>query len=678
MKKLFTLLCLFLLGAGVASAGEIHKISFNGSNAFYLNGTQVSGPDIFSWNSEKHNFNTKFNGATYDGIEYSSGLKMEGATNVSFTSTAKANVTIVQSTWSANTIKFDGTEQSVSNATAGTGNCRIYTINDVAAGTHSLTRGSGESGVFCIVVEYTETAKEKLASPEIIYDAETGEVTIGTVANAEEYYYTIDGQAPSLSAADTYLYEEPFIVADGTTVKAIAVDTDDVYAISDITEELVLLNLTSIDAPAINVINGTFFVKSDVVQAKVEYRIGNGSWNTFTRAITLEEDATVYARASRDGVISDIVSENVTVVPQPAGTTSVLLIFDEGTTNNNVWTNEAGYVLTIDNPEKAWSKGNDITIGDTGYQSFKLSNGAKNTLDLPDGVTVKRMTFYSYVNKNKDNSVNGWREVNGDEYDINYAPMGAFNTDNDNPDVRIFDVDASGSITFTNSGTQLCFLLVLDVTGATTRPPMEPTLYDFTQELSDADVRILNADSNWTLSEDGKFWTYNSTTLNGSLGLSLTDGLNFSHSTTEDSKDYVVIDIAKDLKLPSNNTSITIPETAEGDVINIRFASNSTEEERGFTVKNGDESSLMTVEKQDFKVTVVRDAATTFTNNASVKIYQIAINMDLPEEPGDVATAISELKAEQTNGATYNLAGQRVSEGYKGVVVKNGKKVMVK
>ena len=242
----------------------------------------------------------------------------------------------------------------------------------------------------------------------------------------------------------------------------------------------------------------------------------------------------------------------------------------------------------------------------------------------------------------------------------------------------MFDLDATGSITFTNKGNQLCFVLVLDVTGHKGRNPIEPTLWDFTQPLSDADVATMNGSSSWTLTEDEKTWNYKSTGLDGSLGLDLTDGLLFAHKADDEVKTFVSITIGKDLRLPSNSTSITIPQTAKGDVVRIRFASNSPEEERGFTVRNGDVDEISTIEKNDFIINVARDVATSITNNASVKIYQIAVNQELPAETEGAATAISEVQTEMVESAAYNLAGQRVSEGYKGVVVKNGKKVMVK
>lgn len=39
---------------------------------------------------------------------------------------------------------------------------------------------------------------------------------------------------------------------------------------------------------------------------------------------------------------------------------------------------------------------------------------------------------------------------------------------------------------------------------------------------------------------------------------------------------------------------------------------------------------------------------------------------------------VEKVAAPVQNGAVYNLQGQRVAEGYKGMVIKNGKKFLVK
>jgi len=140
MKKLFSLAAAVLASASMFAA------------TLTLNGTWVSDPADYFTQGTKTSFNTKFTGATYAGIEFTSGLKMESSTAINFATTDATNITIVQSTWSDATIKFDGEALAVDGAVAGTG-CRIYTINNVEAGNHSIVRGSGESGIFYVAVE---------------------------------------------------------------------------------------------------------------------------------------------------------------------------------------------------------------------------------------------------------------------------------------------------------------------------------------------------------------------------------------------------------------------------------------------------------------------------------------------------------------------------------------------
>ena len=142
-------------GQGGETETKTYTVMFNGSDAMSENG-------YFSFGDEnnKHNFNGKFTGK-YNGIDYTSGLKMEGSTLIEFTTTASnSTVLIVQSTWSNNTLKFDGTELDVSTAStpADSEGIRLYTIAGVGAGTHRITRGNGESGVFYVEVRELGTS----------------------------------------------------------------------------------------------------------------------------------------------------------------------------------------------------------------------------------------------------------------------------------------------------------------------------------------------------------------------------------------------------------------------------------------------------------------------------------------------------------------------------------------
>ena len=220
-KKLFTLLALLIALCSGAKAADIWKLQLNGDNKEIINGAVSEPLAFFSYNSAKHNFNTKFTGASYDGVSYTSGLKMEVDTNVSWTTEKKTNVTIVQSTWSDYTIKFDDAALDVNTSTAGTG-CRIYTIPNVAAGDHSVTRGSGESGVFAITVE--EVIETKVATPTYTignWDATTSKysITLSCTTENATIKYSTDNKS---SYSD---YTTSLSLAPGQTLDAYAVKT---------------------------------------------------------------------------------------------------------------------------------------------------------------------------------------------------------------------------------------------------------------------------------------------------------------------------------------------------------------------------------------------------------------------------------------------------------------------
>ena len=138
-----------------------YTVSFNGKDI-------ESSEGFFSYGDGKHNFNSKFTG-TYDGMEFASGLKMEGTTMVEFTTNTTATVTIVQSTWSDYTLKFDGAELDVTSATtpANSSGVRVYTIAGISADNHKITRGSGESGIFYVEVK-TDGTTSITKAPKII------------------------------------------------------------------------------------------------------------------------------------------------------------------------------------------------------------------------------------------------------------------------------------------------------------------------------------------------------------------------------------------------------------------------------------------------------------------------------------------------------------------------------
>ncbi len=122
------------------------------------------------------------------------------------------------------------------------------------------------------------------------------------------------------------------------------------------------------------------------------------------------------------------------------------------------------------NTDKTISKANKITVDGEEYVSMKVSNGAQNTYVAPEGKTVSKMTFYSYVNKDEQTTRPAyWREVAGVEYTVEECGELMCFKDGANPDVRSYTLETPASVvTFTNSGEQLCYVLVVEFGGGDT------------------------------------------------------------------------------------------------------------------------------------------------------------------------------------------------------------------
>ncbi len=223
-KKLFTLLTLLLcLCSGAWGAiGDTYTVTFNGSDA-----QTTAGYFTFS---STHNFNSKFTGAAYDNVTYTSALKMEGSTEIYWTAEAEHTVIILQSDWESKTTthgtpktnKLDGTEIPLNSATTGTG-YYLYTIEKVAAGTHTISRGSGENGLFMVRVVYTGESQTVVALPTITWNSSTNKASIKCATAGATIYYTTDGSVPTASSS---VYSADIPLANSTTVRAIAIKNE--------------------------------------------------------------------------------------------------------------------------------------------------------------------------------------------------------------------------------------------------------------------------------------------------------------------------------------------------------------------------------------------------------------------------------------------------------------------
>ena len=495
-KQIFTLLTLLLCVCSGAWADDTyeytHTPSLNTDNYF----TAAKGANsvgTFTVSIEVTLANSTVSTVT-------KAVKMEDGTTISFsTSTASSTVYVglyarnaVSSHTSNNQFKFDGDVYTATNATTA-GSYELVQISSVGSGSHTITRNSKEVEVYYVKVVETGTVLTKLSTPEISYNSTNGTVTIGSVTNATKVTYTTDGSDPT---AESDTYSDPFVVEDGTIVKAIAIGTGS-YSNSDIASETVYMTGITCATPVIKKFNGAVAITSTTPNATIKFSTNGGlTYNTYARPFILAADATIMAKAERENcTTSTIASEDVAVVT-PNKTKTIYLDYDDfnnNTTNSatgKTGTDADGYTLAITgNTSKNWSSNNvKITTPAGIKREFKLSNGAQNTLTIPAGVHVTRLTLYSIINSADKSIICGWKEVGDDDYqtgDNNYknVPMGAYNNladYNTNPDVRVYDIDQTGgTITFTNAGAQLSFVLALDILedNATITPAKEYTTY---------------------------------------------------------------------------------------------------------------------------------------------------------------------------------------------------------
>ncbi|MBR5351104.1 MAG: pectate lyase [Prevotella sp.] len=152
----------------------------------------------------------------------------------------------------------------------------------------------------------------------------------------------------------------------------------------------------------------------------------------------------------------------------PIETSKVIYYWlDSFSSANEVTFNDGAKIAITGNTGKNITSAKDITIEGSKYTTMKLSNGAQNTLTMPEGCKVVKMTFYSYINKasSETERISYWKEVAGVTFDETNALSCYNDGDLTKPDVREFTLATpSNDVTFTNNGDQLCYVLAVDYT----------------------------------------------------------------------------------------------------------------------------------------------------------------------------------------------------------------------
>ena len=152
----------------------------------------------------------------------------------------------------------------------------------------------------------------------------------------------------------------------------------------------------------------------------------------------------------------------------PIETSKVIYYWlDSFSSANEVTFDDGAKIAITGNTGKNITSAKDITIEGSKYTTMKLSNGAQNTLTMPEGCKVVKMTFYSYINKasSETERISYWKEVAGVTFDETNALSCYNDGDLTKPDVREFTLATpSNDVTFTNNGDQLCYVLAVDYT----------------------------------------------------------------------------------------------------------------------------------------------------------------------------------------------------------------------
>ena len=239
-QKLFTLLTLLLCLCSTAWADTTFKCKLNGSVVQERNDGNTGDFFSFSFSSGSYSWKSSSDvtGCTYDGVNYTQALKFDSKPTLSFTTTQKATVIVVQSTDknSSKAPKLDNTAMTTSESITG---ANVWTATEVSAGTHTIKYNS-EIWIHCVYV---------------IYSATTYNITLDD--NGE---YQGNGSAK--------------VTADGTSLTGITAPKRTGYSVSGYYKEAECTNLIATAA--------------GVLQASTDYTDADGKW-------TATENKTLYA-----------------------------------------------------------------------------------------------------------------------------------------------------------------------------------------------------------------------------------------------------------------------------------------------------------------------------------------------------------------------------------------------
>lgn len=316
-----------------------------------------------------------------------------------------------------------------------------------------------------------------------------------------------------------------------------------------------------------------------------------------------------------------------------------------------------GAVLILNNNQKKWSSGLEITIDGNKKKTIKGSNGVQSILKLPSPAT--KITLYSYCNvKQAEMTKCYWKEINGVNYNETNATI--LNSYSDvenylnNPDEVSFDVDNLKTVTFNNAGRQLCFVIKVEYADENKVSSVTIGEAGFATHASKFAVDYSNR-------TDG-LEAYAVKYTNGTLTYNKIDGIvpaNTAVLLKGEAKEYTLT--AAEGEPATVDTDLKVADGTKTGANNIYCLANKNNGVGFYQVAN-----TVTIPANKAYLEIATSTTTT------AKYYSIGI--------GGNTTGIQAIQQNgvKADGIMYSLSGQRVGENYKGIVICNGKKMIKK
>ena len=358
----------------------------------------------------------------------------------------------------------------------GSGDWRL-TGNNVYSGTTTVTKGR-------LIVNGTHSGTGAVTVRSGATLAGTGVLAAATTINT-------DG---TLQAGDTLINGRGLTF--NSTLKLNGTAALNVLANRTKSNTITLKGATTLSTTSVLQLNeGEVFVEAPY--DKTEYQIFNLSGGTITGTFAEIQPATPGEGQTWDtselytkGILKVVGGEqnpngDPNTDPQPAGETKTALLawgnmYTQSYDNSGVQNmmkgaeNDEAYGFSIvctGNLAKAYTSGGNSPKMKVTYKGeilertpIKLSNGAQNTVFMPEGAKATKVTFFSVTGTNSSDRTSWWKEVAGVTYTEDTAPATIdLEATRDNPNAITYTLNnVPDKFTFTNTGEQQCVILYIE------------------------------------------------------------------------------------------------------------------------------------------------------------------------------------------------------------------------